>query len=74
MKIDLLNVQWIYRAKKHIICRLRISIPDYTDPVPHAAEFKGLVEAPDAGGIRASTETYYKKSISIWKARFRADV
>ena len=63
-KIDLLNVQWIYRAKKYYHM-LPPDIYSLTIPIQYrlsVAEFKGLVEAPTLEEFEHQLEeTYYAK-------------
>ena len=63
-KIDLLNVQWIYRAKKYYHM-LPPDIYSLTIPIQYRlsiAEFKGLVEAPTLEEFEHQLEeTYYAK-------------
>lgn len=68
VKIDLLNLQWIYRAKKYY----HMLAPDiYTllIPIQHKLsnqEFKNLVEAPSVEEFtRKLSETYYGKKYKL---------
>ncbi len=64
MKIDLLNMQWIYRAKKYYHM-LPPDIYQITIPVHyhlHLEEFKALVEAPTLEQfLQVADKTYYKR-------------
>lgn len=69
MKIDLLNIQWIYRAKKYYN-KLPPDIYSITIPVQYRLsleEFKGLVETP-------TVEEYEKRLEETYYARKYADI
>ena len=68
MKIDLLNLQWIYRAKKYYHM-LPPDIYSMTIPIHYrikVEEFKTLVETPTLEQFEAEVEkTYYAGNIII---------
>ncbi len=69
MKIDLLNIQWIYRAKKYYNM-LPPDIYSLTIPIQYrlsVEEFKNLVEAP-------TVEEYEKRLGETYYARKYADI
>ncbi len=63
-KIDILNIQWVYRSKKYYnlpnTSIYLLLIPNYYRL--HEKEIKSMVEAPDMEGFEtAFDETYYGK-------------